>query len=802
MINFPVMKKNGIVCAVSLALILFASCSNVAEVKTYNLGINVIPAPMNLTQHEGSFTLNKSTAFYASTPEGKAVAEFFAAKLRASVGEPFALTDREGANTIALLIDGALDVNGEGYTLDVTADRATVKAKTPQGLFYGMQTFLQLLPAEAESPERVKNPKVVDNLEYRITGKGPEQIKTRWTAPAVTVKDEPRFGYRGIMLDACRHFMPVDFIKKQLDVVSLFKINRLHWHLTDDQGWRIEIKQYPKLTETGSKSNNSEGFYTQEEVKEIVQYAADRFITVIPEIELPGHELAAISAYPKLSCREEATTPRLVWGVEDVVLCAGKESVFEFFENVIGEVAPLFPSEYFHLGGDECPKTAWAACPLCQKRIREEGLKADVRHTAEERLQSYFVQRMEKVLAKHGKRMIGWDEILEGGLSPTATVMSWRGEKGGIAAAYQNHDVIMTPGGNVGMYIDQYQGDFKIEPVSIGGYTLLEKTYSYNPVPDTLVGIGKDKHIKGVQCNVWTEYMYNTDIMEYRIYPRILALSEIAWSQLNRKDFTGFARRLNNALVRLDMHRINYHIPQPEQPYGSCNFVAFTDKASLAFQTTRPVKVVYTTDGSEPAPESTVYEAPIEFSQSGVLKIRSVLPSGKMSKTREITVEKQALAPAKELTKPAPGLNLQVTYSEYFDVSQLAGAQWTDSVLTNMRDITRLQPYSSSMRNYKQYAAIATGYVTIPEDGVYYFSSDNEEVWLDGKLLINNKGEVKRFSRHDASAALAKGAHEFKVVFLGHIIGGWPSNWNNGSVQIRKSDAEKFSPLTPDMLIH
>jgi hexosaminidase len=777
------MEKIMPICVVS-ALIFLASCGGSAsEVKTYNQGINIIPAPLNLVQHEGAFQLNKNTSFYASTPEEKTIAEFFAAKLKLSTGYSFTVSETEDANSIQLRIDPALALNEEGYTLDVSPDGAVVVGKTAQGLFYGMQTFLQLLPAEVESPAPVKG--------------------VIWSASAVSIKDEPRFAYRGIMLDACRHFMPVEFVKKQIDVVSLFKLNRLHWHLTEDQGWRIEIKKYPKLTEIGSKVPNGEGFYTQDEIREVVRYAADRYITIIPEIEIPGHELAAISAYPELSCKGEPTTSRIVWGVEDVVLCAGKESTFEFFENVFEEVCALFPSEYVHIGGDECPKTSWKECPLCQKRIREEGLKSDSHHSAEERLQSYFVQRIEKALAKHGKKIIGWDEILEGGLAATAAVMSWRGEEGGIAAANMEHDVIMTPSSG-GMYIDQFQGDAKIEPVAIGGYDPLDRVYAYNPTPDTLVRAGKANYIKGVQCNVWTEYMYNTDLMEYRIYPRILALSEIAWTALDKKNYTDFERRIENALVRLDGHGVNYHIPQPEQPNGSCNFVAFTDKASLAFKTTRPVKVVYTIDGSEPTAQSAVYESPIEFTESGTLKIRSVLPSGKMSPVRVITVEKQTLAPAATVDpdQTEKGLQLKVTRGEFLESSKLADAkEWKDSVITDLKAIAHLEPYSNSMRNYNQYAAIATGYVNIPSDGVYYFSSDeNEEVWIDGKLLVDNKGEVKRFSRRDKSVALAGGLHELKVVFLGQNIGGYPSNWGSGNVLLRKSDAEKFTRLTPDML--
>ena len=513
--------------------------------------------------------------------------------------------------------------------------------------------------------------------------------------------------------------------------------------------------------------------------------------------------MAAIAAYPNLSCKGEQGTPRIIWGVEDIVMCPGKEDMFTFLQDVIDEMVPLFPSEYFHIGGDECPKISWKNCPLCQKRIKEEGLKADSKHSAEERLQSYVIQRMEKYLATKGKKIIGWDEILEGGLAPSATVMSWRGEDGGIAAALMDHTVIMTPGGN-GMYLDAYQGDSKIEPVTIGGYTLLEKTYSYDPIPDTLAAMGKSNYILGVQGNTWSEYMYDEAKRDYMVFPRILAVAEIGWTNLDRKDYKDFERRIENAYVRLDGHAINYHIPQPEQPNGSCNFVAFTDKASLEFKTTRPIKMVYTLDGSEPTPASTAYTAPIEITETTTLKIASVLPSGKMSPIRTIQVEKQSLAPAKEVAKTTPGLNMEATDGMYLNVKELEVAQkeTKKSVIKDLKEIRSVVKTSESMRGVNQYAAVATGYVNIPEDGVYFISSDLEEVWIDGKLLVNNGGEVKRFSRHDSSVALAKGLHEIKAVFLGHIIGGWPSNWNDGSIKLRKSDAKEFTAITPEMLCH
>lgn len=781
------MKKLLATFCAGMALCFLASCAEPqGEVKPYNQGINIIPTPQSLVQHDGFFRLGSNTVIAAASPEAKTVAEFFAAKMRTATGLNIQVAEK---GNIQLSVDPSLDVaNDEGYTLDVTKDGAVVVAKTAQGLFYGMQSFLQLLPAEIESPSKVNG--------------------IAWQAPAVSIKDAPRFGYRGIMLDPCRHFMPVENVKKYLDVLSLFKMNRMHWHLTDDQGWRIEIKKYPKLTEIASKRIDGEGtehsgYYTQEEIKEIVKYAADRFITVVPELELPGHEMAAIAAYPNLSCKGEQGTPRVIWGVEDIVMCPGKEDMFTFLQDVIDEMVPLFPSEYFHIGGDECPKISWKNCPLCQKRIKEEGLKADSKHSAEERLQSYVIQRMEKYLATKGKKIIGWDEILEGGLAPSATVMSWRGEDGGIAAALMDHTVIMTPGGN-GMYLDAYQGDSKIEPVTIGGYTLLEKTYSYDPIPDTLVAMGKSNYILGVQGNTWSEYMYDEAKRDYMVFPRILAVAEIGWTNLDRKDYKDFERRIENAYVRLDGHAINYHIPQPEQPNGSCNFVAFTDKASLEFKTTRPIKMVYTLDGSEPTPASTAYTAPIEITETTTLKIASVLPSGKMSPIRTIQVEKQSLAPAKEVAKTTPGLNMEVTDGMYLNVKELEAAQkeTKKSVIKDLKEIRSVVKTSESMRGVNQYAAVAAGYVNIPEDGVYFISSDLEEVWIDGKLLVNNGGEVKRFSRHDSSVALAKGLHEIKAVFLGHIIGGWPSNWNDGSIKLRKSDAKEFTAITPEMLCH
>ena len=335
----------------------------------------------------------------------------------------------------------------------------------------------------------------------------------------------------------------------------------MHWHLTDDQGWRIEIKKYPKLTEVGSKRIDGEGteysgFYTQDQIKEVVKYAADRFITIVPEIELPGHELAAISAYPELSCKGEPTTPRIIWGVEDIVLCAGKEKPFELLQDVFDEVAPLFPGEYIHIGGDECPKVRWEKCPKCQARIKALGLKSDDKHSKEERLQSFVINHIEKFLNDHGRQIIGWDEILEGGLAPNATVMSWRGERGGIEAAKQKHDVIMTP--NTYLYFDYYQTkDTENEPLGIGGYLPLERVYSYEPMPTSLTP-EEQQYIKGVQANLWTEYIATFSHAQYMVLPRWAALCEVQWSTPDKKNYEDFLSRLPRLIKWYDAEGYNY----------------------------------------------------------------------------------------------------------------------------------------------------------------------------------------------------------------------------------------------------
>ncbi|MFI3286549.1 MAG: family 20 glycosylhydrolase [Rikenellaceae bacterium] len=779
------MNIRSILKSFLITFTLFASSLN-GVAQSFNEGINIIPQVESLELLDGDgFTLTAQTSIAARDKEATTIANFFLSKISQATGFENRLSNGRGEITFS--IDSRIETKAEGYTISVDSKKINVVGRDAAGLFYGMQSLIQLFPAQIISPQRV------DGVE--------------WSAPAISISDSPRFGYRGVMLDVCRHFMPIDFVKKQIDILSMFKVNRMHWHLTEDQAWRVEIKKYPRLTQIGATRTEGEGFeyngyYTQEEIKEVVAYAAERHITIIPEFELPGHELAAIAAYPELSCKGEPITPRIIWGVEDIVMCPAKDITFQFIEDVIAELAPLFPGEYFHVGGDECPKRSWQNCERCQDLIKKEGLEARDGHSAEERLQSYVIQRAEKILAEHGKTLIGWDEILEGGLSPNAIVMSWRGETGGIAAARQGNKVIMSPQSE-GMYLNFYQGDNRIEPVTIGGDVPLSLTYAYNPIPDELEGDEREC-IMGVQANLWSEYMYNTSLVEYQLYPRACALAEVAWSQVERKDYEDFSRRINNAYVRLDSYDVNYHIPQPEQPNGSINHIAFVDDAQVEFTTSRPIEMVYTLDGSEPTPDSTPYESPLKFTKSGVLKIRSLLPSGVMSPVRTITLLQQPYAAATKVDKEQLESGLQMTmipgYYLNTEALERASAPVQTKEIKELKEMVISRTYQSSIREVQQAAHIAEGYIEIPEDGVYHLWTNHAQLWINGELVICNDDQVKRFSRNSSSVALAKGLHPIKIVWLGNIIGGWPSNWDSGDIMIREQNSPKAKKITGEYL--
>jgi N-acetyl-beta-hexosaminidase/alpha-L-fucosidase len=517
---------------------------------------SIIPQPVHIQWLQGSFSINAKTVLVIDSSDNPSAA-FFTQYLAKIYGLHCKVT-RSGqapaGNYIRLSTLPASSREGR-YTLQVSPEAIAITGDTHTGSFYGIQTLIQLLPLSS-----IDHPFIftTTGAAIRLPANGNLPV------PAVTIEDYPRFDYRGLHLDVGRHFFPVSFVKQYIDFIALHKMNEFHWHLTEDQGWRIEIKKYPRLTElgscrsgtiighnpgTGNDSTPHCGYYTQEEIKEVVKYAADRYITVLPEIELPGHSSAALTAYPWLGCTGGPYHVQQSWGVFKDVFCAGNDSVFQFLEDVLDEVMTLFPSKFIHIGGDECPKDSWKTCPKCQKRIKDLGLKN------EEGLQSYFVQRIEKYINSKGRQIVGWDEILEGGLAPNATVMSWRGEKGGIEAARQGHDVIMTPGEYVYFDHAQLQND---DSLTIGGYLPLKKVYQYEPVPPGLTD-SQARHIRGAQANVWTEYMTNPRKVEYMLFPRLSALSEVLWSPKETRDWPGFERRLQSQYQRYSLWGANYY---------------------------------------------------------------------------------------------------------------------------------------------------------------------------------------------------------------------------------------------------
>lgn len=792
------MKKQIRLSAIGIAASAFAltiaACST-PETKSWNQGINVIPVPVELTQNEGTFTLKNSTVIACEMADFAPATAYLAAKVKGSTGYDLKIELAAPASNYIRFVQDTVKVkDDEGYTLTSTDEGVVIAAAAPAGAFYGMQTLLQLLPAEIESPDKIAG--------------------VAWNIPAVSIKDQPRFKYRGSHMDVTRHFASVELIKKQLDVLAMYKINRLHWHLTDDQLWTIEIKKYPELksgsTRIEGDGSTYGGFYTQEEIKDVVAYATARYIDVIPEIEMPGHAKAALVSHPELSCTGGPfDQPRIIWGVEDDVFCPGKEVTFEFLENVISEVAELFPSKYIHVGGDECPKVRWKSCPDCQKRIKdlglkELGLKGDGlgrKHSPEEMLQSYTITRIEKFANSKGKMIIGWDEILEGGLAPSATVMSWRGIQGGIDAATLNHNVIMTPQ-TEGYYIDHFQGAAEVEPVSIGGNSTLKKVYSYNPIPDTLPA-DKHQYIWGAQGNLWSEYVLSPEHREYMMYPRLIAIAEVTWSPNDRKDWELFSKRIFNAQVRLDYHDVNYHIPMPEGTL--VDILAFTgDSVAVPFNNTRDYPMVYTLDGTQPTENSTLYADTLMIGGDVpvVIHIATVLPQGKMSKVRTIRVEKQALKPATviaEGTAVDSGVVVRMAPGLYVTPQQLAGAKFgADSVVRYFRRAggPESKVADSFLEEYE-------GFVELPEDGVYGFTTDMDELWIDGeRVIFNDQASASRHLRHKTTRALAAGKHPFKLVFNNMIKHGWPNSWSDIAFYIQAPGAEKYQRVRMSQLTH
>ena len=603
------MKKHHLLGVILLCSGLFSCSSGVIQQANYE----VIPLPQEIKITTGNFVLNDRTSivYPKDNKEMQQNANLLAEYIHQMSGKKLKVTDEPVTSNAIILATGLNADNAEAYQLKVTQDNVTITGTSEAGTFYGIQTLRKSLP---------------------ITNKGDISL------PAAEINDYPRFSYRGVHLDVSRHFFPADSVKHFIDMMALHNINRLHWHLTDDQGWRIEIKKRPELTTIGSKRSETvighnsgeydgipySGFYTQDEAREIVKYAKERHITVIPEIDLPGHMQAALAAYPELGCTGGLYEVWKMWGVSEDVLCAGNDKTLTFIEDVLNEIVDIFPSEYIHVGGDECPK--------CQARIKELGLKADKGHTAEQRLQSYIINYAEQFLNGKGRQIIGWEEILEGGLAPNATVMSWRGIEGGIEAVKHKHDAIMTPSSF--LYFDYYQTmDTDNEPPAIGGYVPLEKVYSYEPVPQILTP-EEAKHIVGVQANLWTEYIPTYSQVEYMELPRMAALSEIQWTMPKKKEYADFLKRLPGLIAVYDINQYNYakHIFQVKSQY-----IPDTEAnvLNVVLSTIDNTPVYYTLDGSEPTASSNIYTDTLKIGQSCTLKAITIRPNGSSAVLKE-----------------------------------------------------------------------------------------------------------------------------------------------------------------------
>ena len=754
---------------------VFAGIAN-AQDGGPNLGI--IPAPVSVKKTAGNFVLSQQTLLLADTVTNKAVV-FLAGYLQNKAMLHVQLKAYNGAsapNSIVLTASGTDGLPADGYRLTITPQQVTIAGKGA-GLFYGIQTLIQLIP---------ENRTAVINL------------------PCAQIEDFPRFGYRGLMLDVCRHFFSVEFVKKYIDLMAAYKLNNFHWHLTDDQGWRIEIKKYPKLTQIGSQRAQTVignyhdrtppqydntpygGYYTQDQIRDVVKYAADRYINIVPEIEMPGHSEAALAAYPELSCDPSLNYKVAeTWGVFHNIYCPS-DKTFNFLQDVLTEVMELFPSKYIHIGGDETPKDAWKKSEFCQKLMKQLGLKT------EDELQSYFIQRIEKFVNSKGRSIIGWDEILEGGLSPNATVMSWRGEEGGIAAAQQKHNVIMTPGSG-GLYIDAQQGKVNEEPLSIGGYDPLSKIYSYNPTPDVLTH-DQQKYIIGVQANLWTEYIPTDTKVEYMLMPRLMALSEVAWSPLTNKNFADFAdTRLPYHLQKIDDNSLDYRVPAA---IGVKDTIVFGTQLNVNLKpSVSGAKVFYTIDGYKPDVTATEYTAPITYNvppdQYRELKTVVITPSGKQSQVTRMVMYNKMPLPAVNYTGTAKGLKYQLFTGEFTTLDQLKGAAVIDTGIAQSFNT------SAFKKNMHGFGVIYSGFIRIDTDGDYGFSTastNGSQLLIDNQPVVDNDGKHGVFDQ-GGTVPLLKGYHKITIKYF--------DAGSAGTLRVMMTIPEKpKGEISPDMMFN
>lgn len=716
-----------------------------AQVNARDPGIPIIPAPASMKKLSGEFVFDQSTVIKADNATDRVAVylnDYLKNRLSFNSKVTTGAVPRKHTSVI-ITSKGAEKLSAEGYRLTITPTQVTIIGKDA-GLFYGLQSLLQLFPLEKTTIIKL---------------------------PCVEIEDQPRFGYRGMMLDVSRHFFTAEEVKKFIDLMAIYKLNYFHWHLVDNEGWRMEIKKYPRLTEVGGYRTTTMigsnrdwfdkvpygGFYTQEQVKDVVKYASDRFVTIIPEIEMPAHSIAALRAYPELKCEKPADSKndRLY----NYIYCPTEET-FKFLEDILTEVIAIFPAQYIHIGGDEANKVPWKESVFCQNLMKELKLKD------EHELQSYFIQRMEKFINTKGRTIIGWDEILEGGLAPNAIVMSWRGEDGGIAAAQQKHNVIMTPG-TTGLYFDHAQSTSEMEPFNFGGYinnvATLEKAYRYNPVPASLTP-EQQKYILGVQANIWGEFIGTQAKVEYMAYPRMQALAENAWTPLEKKNYKDFLEnRLPHHLSYLDLHNINYRVPTAMKSIDTTMIgEEFTFELKAPFPGCR---IYYSINGRVPGDTDWEYKEPLKFfvppNEKRELQTLVITPAGRRSVvTRTILYNKTPL-PATTPAKTEPGLSYKILKGTFASVELLETLHPIDSGITanlSTADFRKKNP---------TFGLILEGLIRVDADAPYTFSmysDDGAQLFIDNELVIDNDKPCK-FEKMGA-IPLTRGYHKIRIKYF------------------------------------
>lgn len=715
-----------------------------------NLGI--IPAPVSVIKNAGSFVLSGETSLLADSIDNKAVlflTEYLQNKTALRI-QPRQYSGQVGSNSLVLTSSGAEGLPADGYRLTVSPQNITIVGRGA-GLFYGIQTLIQLIPLDHPAAINI---------------------------PCAQIEDFPRFKHRGFMLDVSRHFFSVAYIKKYIDLMAMYKLNNFQWHLSDDQGWRVEIKKYPKLTEIASRRNETlignyhdrqpqqydstpyGGYYTQDEIRDVVRYAAAKYINIIPEIDMPGHSKAALTAYPEFGCNAPDTyNVSGTWSERHNVFCP-TEATFTFLQDILTEIMDLFPGKYIHIGGDEVAKDDWKASAFSQQLIKRLKLKD------EKGLQSYFIRRMEEFVNSKGRKAIGWEEVLEGGLAPNVTVMSWRTEAGGIAAAQQKHDVIMAPS-NQALYLDHTQGtNLNTEPVGIGGNAPVQKTYNYNPVPAQLTA-DQQKYIIGVQANLWNEYIATPNKVEYMLLPRILALSEIAWTPTANKNFVDFMQvRVPTHLAVLEKNNYNYRVPAA---IGIKDTIMFGSQLTAQLKpSVKGAKVYYTIDGYTPNETDLEYTVPLKFevplNQYRELQTVVITPAGKRSIASKTLVYNKQQFPAVEYKANRQGLLYQLFPGEFTSTRQL-------NLTTAGFDTTQITKSFNTLPFRKiasAFGVIYNGYINIDQDGMYGFSTisdDGSMIYIDDTPVVDNDGRHSAIEK-SGSVPLQKGFHTITIKYI------------------------------------